>query len=307
MVRWTKLGERLRLRLELSEALRWPQIGRKTAAEVNREFLSWLPGRDDRPFFAWLNYFDPHDPYYAPPPYRTWYGDKPAQGDPGSFGVVGASDWGGILSPEETQWQMDAYNSSIAYLDAQLGALFDALRSAGVYDDTVIVVTSDHGEAFGEHDLYGHANSLYRESLHVPLIIRYPKSIPAGQRVAHVVSLRDLAATISDLAGLAPRQAFAGTPLHVAASSEPAPAELMHNPYHPPSHPVARGDLASITSDQWHAIYLQPSSGAATQTEIYARDDVADQKDLAGTPVGQDAMRQLEASQPAALTRTDLR
>ena len=191
-----------------------------------------------------MNYFDPHDPYYAPSPYQTWYGEKPAQGDPGSFGVVGSSDWGGILSAEETQWQMDAYDSSIAYLDAQLGALFDALRAAGVYDDTVIVVTSDHGEAFGEHDLYGHANSLYRETLHVPLIIRYPKSIPAGQHVASVVSLRDLAATISDLAGLAPPQAFAGTPLHIAAGGGPAPAELMHNPYHPPNHPVARGDLA---------------------------------------------------------------
>ncbi len=236
MIRWTKLGERLRLRLELSDALGWPQLGRKTAEEVNREFLTWLSHRPERPFFTWLNYFDPHDPYYAPAPYANLYGTKPASGDPGSFGVFGASDWGGVLSPAETQWQMDAYDSSIAYLDAQLGLLIDALRAAAVYDNTVLVVTSDHGEAFG-----------------------------------------------------------AGTALHEVVSSAPAPAELMHNPYHPPNHPVAQGDLTSVTSDQWHAIFLQPADGRERQLEIYARDDVTDQQDLADLPAGQNAARELES------------
>ena len=298
-LRWTKLGERVRMRLALTEALRWPQMGRKTAEEINLEAVHWLSGRPNRPFFAWLNYYDSHDPYYAPAKSSTRYGEKPVLGDPGSYGVLGASDWDGVLSPEETRWQIDAYDTAIAHTDEKLGELFDALRAAGLYDETIIVVTSDHGEAFGDHGLYGHANSLYRETLHVPLIIRYPRSISAGSHVTTTVSLRDLAGTMVALAGIQPAQAFPGQPLHLGSGSQPVLAELMHNPYHPSSHPVARGALESITTDQLHVIYLRPSSGAATQTEIYARDDVADQKNLVDTPAGQEAIRQLEANQPA--------
>lgn len=208
--RWTTIGNTLSWELKKFPQYELLQPGRKKAVDVNRYFLNWIQKRSDRPFFAWLNYFDPHDPYFAPAPFNTRYGSIPADGQAGSFGNLGASDWGGILTPGETDWQIDHYDASIAYLDDQLGKLFAGLRQAGLYDNTIIVITSDHGEAFGEHQLYGHANSLYREEIQVPLIIRYPEKISSSEQVAGNVSLRDLAATVIDLADLKSPQPFPG-------------------------------------------------------------------------------------------------
>ncbi len=273
-IRMTSLGKALFWKIKLSPALEPYQLGRKKASDVNAIFLRWLNHRSNRPFFAWLNYFDPHDPYFAPPPFDQLYGSIPASGQAGSFGDIGASDWGGTLSPEETQWQMDHYDASITYMDAELGKLFAALRQSGLYDNTIIVITSDHGEAFGEHGLYGHANSLYQEEIKVPLFIRYPKSIPAGEQVKDIVSLRDLARTITDLAGLKPPEPFPGASLFTD-TQDMAVAELYQNPYQPASHPVAHSDLSSITTAQWQAIFMN------NKTELYASGDARQQVDLA--------------------------
>ena len=273
-IRMTSFGKALFWKIKLSPVLEPYQLGRKKASDVNAIFLRWLNHRSNRPFFAWLNYFDPHDPYFAPPPFDKLYGSIPASGQAGSFGDIGASDWGGTLSPEETQWQMDHYDAAITYMDAELGKLFAGLRQEGLYDNTIIVITSDHGEAFGEHGLYGHANSLYQEEIKVPLFIRYPKSIPAGEQVKDIVSLRDLAATITDLAGLNLPEPFPGVTLF-ADNQDMAVAELYQNPYQPSSHPVAHSDLSSITTAQWQAIFM------ANKTELYASGDTRQQNDLA--------------------------
>ena len=101
----------------------------------------------------------------------------------------------------------------MAYLDERLGELIDELQRRGVLDHTLVIVTSDHGEGMGEHDLFDHGESLYRPEIHVPLLI----VLPAGQRatgvVRETVSLRDLPATILDLAGLSEGSPFPGRSL----------------------------------------------------------------------------------------------
>src|SRR5690606_1317626 len=104
-----------------------------------------------------------------------------------------------------------AYDGSIAYLDDAIGRLREALEARGLLDNTVIVAVSDHGESFGEHGWYLHGHSLYREQLHVPLIIRWPERVPAGVRVARPVSIDDLPAVIQDLVD-APEQFAASLP-----------------------------------------------------------------------------------------------
>ncbi len=287
MIRWTNIGEKISRYVGLNPRLRWYQMGRKTAAEVNREFVSWLPKRENRPFFVWLNYFDPHDPYYAPPPFDTKYGKEPARGNPGSFGVIGASEWFGQLTPEESERNIDAYDCAIAYLDTMLGRLFEELRQQSLEDHTIIIITSDHGEAFGEHGFYGHSNSLYHEVLHVPLMIRYPKSVPVGGHVTQPVSLRDLPATISALAGLKLKQELPGQRLDIGTAKDPVLAELLRNPHYPALLPVSRSDLISFTSDQWHAIFHND------QVELYARDDERQQVNMAETVTGIEAVREL--------------
>ncbi|MGI9078674.1 MAG: sulfatase [Gemmatimonadaceae bacterium] len=149
---------------------------RKRGAEVTDDFLAWQAGQRGRPFFAFLNYFDAHEKYDPPAKYRQLFSRKP-----------GAKE---------------LYEGSIRYLDDQLERLFSTLRRRGVLDNTVVVVTSDHGEQFDEHGLKGHGNSLYLQLIHVPLVLRYPVSVAAGRRVTDPVSLRDLPATLLDLAQL---------------------------------------------------------------------------------------------------------
>src|SRR5688572_10229226 len=172
-------------RLSLSQRLRkhqpfrtWPLIQgfAKHVEDVNRSFLRWLdhsPG--DRPFFAFLNYFDAHQPYRSP---------RELQGRFQGRGVL------------------DRYDASIAYLDTGLERLLTDLERRGLLAGTIVVVTSGHGEEFGEHGFMGHGESLYAQVLSVPLVIIAPGRAPAGARVSRVVSTRRIGPTLVELAGL---------------------------------------------------------------------------------------------------------
>jgi arylsulfatase A-like enzyme len=170
---------------------------RKTARMVSDEFLEWVDGlEDDRPFFGFLNYFDAHHPYLAPEPYLT------------QFGSHGAIRWRGQelvfkeLSAAEIALKQNQYDGGIAYLDAEIERLLSALASRQALANTIIVITSDHGEHWGEHERLSHGNSMYRQLLQVPLLIVEPDRSSPGRRVRKSVSLRDLAATILALAGV---------------------------------------------------------------------------------------------------------
>ncbi len=149
-----------------------PLNDRKLATQVTDEFLAWQ-ARDARPFFAVLNLFDAHDPYDPPAPWSRRFGDAPDR--------------------------VALYDGGIAYMDAELGRLLRTLASRGVLDRTIVVVTSDHGEMFGEHGIENHGHALYLPLLHVPLVIRAPGRLPAGGRAPATVGLRDLPATLLDL------------------------------------------------------------------------------------------------------------
>ncbi|MEW4567830.1 sulfatase [Tautonia sp. JC769] len=207
----TEVGGRLvDLIGELSASLRpgepppLRRFDRIDAESINRRFLDWLD-RDRpeaRPFFAFLNYFDAHDPYLVPPGAEHRFGTPPT--DPADRAFL--EDWWlrpekPAISPEQERLLIDGYDSCIAALDHQLGKLFDQLDRRGLLDDLIVVVTSDHGEAFGEHDLFGHGVSLYEDQLHVPLLLIAPGLAPPGTVVDRVVSLRDVPATLLDLAG----------------------------------------------------------------------------------------------------------
>jgi arylsulfatase A-like enzyme len=106
----------------------------------------------------------------------------------------------------------DCYDDCIAFLDEQLGRLLDALQGQGLLGNTDVIITSDHGEAFGIHGIMGHAFSTYLEEIGVPLVILSPAA-PAGQVVDSPVSLRDLPATVVDLLGLSAASPFSGRSL----------------------------------------------------------------------------------------------
>jgi arylsulfatase A-like enzyme len=238
---------------------------------ITETFLRWQSGQHGRPFFAFLNYFDAHAPYRAPPPFQGRFtsGDK----------------------------ARDRYDAAIAYLDAELDRLFLTLQRQGSLERTVVVVASDHGELFGEHQLRGHANALYLPLLRVPLLLRYPGRVPAGLRVTAMVSLRDLPATILDLALGTPSAKLAGSSLTgswspaSAALSRVAISQVIQGRDVGPMAPNAHTWVESILDQRYH--YIRSGLG---KEELYAwRTDSLELIDLAGTPMGKDVARDLRA------------
>lgn len=132
------------------------------------------------PLFLWVHYYDPHGPYEAPRKYRRW-------------------DDGGKSTAEN---RSDRYDAEVAYVDDELARIVAALQHLAMWDRTVFVVTSDHGEEFMDHGGWYHAEELYDESVHVPLVVRVPGV--AARRIAEPVGLVDLGPTLVDLVGVAP-------------------------------------------------------------------------------------------------------
>lgn len=156
--------------------------------------LDWMRARRDRPFFVFLHSYQVHFPYTAPPPYDRLYEPVP----PG---------------PVEGEYRRYRYEQEVRYADDQLRAFLEGLAALGVADRTLVIVTSDHGEGFGEHGLNDHTSDLYDEIARVPLVLRLPGALPRGHRVAEPVSVADLLPTVLDLLGLPPLPDLDGTSL----------------------------------------------------------------------------------------------
>ncbi|HEY4683451.1 MAG TPA: sulfatase-like hydrolase/transferase [Candidatus Acidoferrales bacterium] len=140
--------------------------------EVVNQSLAWLRQNHRKRFFLWVHLFDPHHPYRPPPPYSTRYKAQP-------------------------------YDGEIAFDDEQVGRLVEFLKKNNLYDQTLIVVVSDHGEGLGEHGEKTHGFFIYNSTLHVPLIFKLPleKSIP-NKEIGNLVSLIDLLPTVLQVAGV---------------------------------------------------------------------------------------------------------
>jgi arylsulfatase A-like enzyme len=278
--------------------------GRKRAARLDDDFLKWLEGIDSRPFFALLNFLDAHDPYLTAEPFHSMYSPTPARGDVINFQFQ-PDRFRRKPKPTaaEIQAEIDGYDGCVTYLDAQLGRLFSELARRGLDRNTFVIVSSDHGESFGNHDLFGHGNALYFETVHVPLVVAWPGHVPAGRRVSAVVGLDRLPATIEQLIDPSSgRRSFPGRSLASAWSATgardagetgvPVLSEVTGLPGGPPGYPTSRGSLRSLISRDWHMILS--SSG---ETELFAwPDDPEERTNLAATERGRAAV--------AALTRT---
>jgi arylsulfatase A-like enzyme len=185
---------------------------RKNAARISRDALNWLSGVRGRPFFVFMNYFDTHDPYFLPAGIEGTFGGRFSDRNERDQ----LRDWEDItrnlkdnagLSPSTIKLARDCYDDCVAYLDDQLGRLFGELEARGLLENTLVVVTSDHGEHFGEHPgMFFHGRSLYSQETRVPLLVIDSRRVPSGRIVSEPVSLRDLPATIIDLVGLGGRE-----------------------------------------------------------------------------------------------------
>ncbi|RKY17090.1 MAG: hypothetical protein DRQ55_16590 [Planctomycetota bacterium] len=153
--------------------------------QMNAHILAWLDRNRDVPFFLYLHYIDPHLPYSPPEPYLRQF----------------AQDHGAVtFNRREELVGIDLYDGEIRYLDDGIKELVQHLKALELWDDTLVVVTSDHGEEFFEHGVTGHGFSLYQGVMAVPVFLRGP-GVARGRRVDAPVQVLDLPATVLDLAG----------------------------------------------------------------------------------------------------------
>ncbi len=189
-----------------------------SARRIDRQFLSWFDraGRH-YPFFAYLHYIDLHDPYRPSPPYDTLFGTYP---DP--YAGIDLAQGGKYLEevrrgetrPSAAQvkaFEAD-YDGQLRLVDDQIGRLLARLKSTGVYDRSLILVTADHGDGFMEHGFISHSTTPYDELVRVPLIVKLPGQRDAGRVVGEQVRLVDVVPTVLDLVG-------GRVPAHVAGCS----------------------------------------------------------------------------------------
>jgi arylsulfatase A-like enzyme/Flp pilus assembly protein TadD len=202
----------------------------RKADKVSQAAIGWLEDHGRDPFFMWLHYFDPHHPYNAPSPFDELF--------PGS-----------------------GYDAEIALTDDCVGAVFQALRDLGVWENTVVVVTADHGEGLGEHGEETHALMVYNSTAHVPLILKAPGLEP--KRVGGTVRTTDILPTVCDLLGLETPAEVQGTSLvpFMAADGPVPDLETYHETLYGPLR-FGWSALFGLTHDGWKYIH-------APQPELY--------------------------------------
>lgn len=168
------------------------------AKTLNAEVLDWLSKANDKGrFYMYLHYMEPHDPYFIHPYNGVGYA-RVSMPNP-------APSW---VKPFK-----EAYAMEVRYVDDHLGLLFQRLKSQGLYDDAMIIITADHGEEFYEHQGWWHGTTLYNEQIQVPLMIKLPKAEQRGTRISGLARLLDVAPTILNRAHIAVPEALQGIAL----------------------------------------------------------------------------------------------
>ncbi|HHW44266.1 MAG TPA: sulfatase [Desulfotomaculum sp.] len=192
--------------------------------------LEWLKSGVGEPFFLWIHYFDVHGPYLQPEPFNTFFVPEDYAEEPVWLPVVDEGEAGGIPSYQllvddrdgtcrhalDARFYLARYDCGIRYVDHIIGDLFRSLKETGFWDELMIVVTADHGEALGENGVYFyHGLTLTPDQIHVPLLVKMPRGKgPAGVQVNVPVSTVDIMPSVLELVGFDYRRlALDGLPL----------------------------------------------------------------------------------------------
>lgn len=203
----------------------WPRFFYQEIGILNEDVLGWLEANRHGRFFAYVHYMDPHDPYFDHP-YNSY--------------TIFAGQ--GYLDPGLTPEMNRLYDGEVAYLDAHVGHLIRALKEWGLYDEALIVLTSDHGEEFNEHGGFSHGETLYREQIAVPLVVKYPGSAHRGLVDDAPARLLDVAPTVLDTIGLSVPTTMQGLSLLPGAG-------------------VPRADYVFAETDRWGCVVWSIQDG----------------------------------------------
>jgi len=180
--------------------------------EINARAVPWLKAHGHEKFFLFLHYWEPHTPYLPPERYRVFY---PPDRDPfapehTSFAPIKRQPFWGMfgdtwfkkLGPiTDAEYVASLYDGEIRHVDDGIAELLDALDTLGLAEETLVVLTGDHGESLYSHDIYFDHHGLYEDTIHIPLMFRYPQRIAAGRVFDPMAQHLDVAPTLLEAAG----------------------------------------------------------------------------------------------------------
>jgi arylsulfatase A-like enzyme len=243
---------------------KWVENYYQPADVVTKHGLDWIGARDPgRPFFMFMHFMEPHDPYFVHPYNGEAYA-RVANPNP---------------APALADKYRETYDGAIRYMDGELGKFIQELKTKGIYDDALIVLTADHGEEFHEHGGWWHGTTLYDEQIGVPLIVKPPRGGATGVVADGIVSSLDIAPTIIQTAGVTVPPMMSGKPLGLAADA-PAPRD----------HSFAESELEgnalqAYRSGGMKVIHANPGNprGLPDHQLFDVASDPGEQKDLIAT------------------------
>lgn len=171
--------------------------------KANKKILNFIKDHKNHgsPWFLFVNFIQCHGKYNPPEPYRYKFAEKNPEIEKRIWNFNNLDYYAGnwTPSPEETEYMHRLYEGEILFLDSVIGEIYDYLKKLGTLYNTVLIITSDHGEHFGEKGHFGHAFSIYNEIFHIPLIIKYPHGIVNSKEDHRLSQINDLYATILDV------------------------------------------------------------------------------------------------------------
>jgi len=230
----------------------------RTAAETNRKVLPWIRKNAGETFFAWIHYFDPHDRHFIPPDAIL---DKFLRASP---------------EEDKQEYARSIYDAEIYFTDLHIGEIVNQLKSLGIRNRTVLIITADHGQSLGDPDIWGHG-FLYQEQIRVPLVLNGP-GIPEGRVISSIVEHVDIFPTILDLVkpGLSEKvEGIQGTSLRsffqeerplekkqAAYSEVPNPRKVIHVPGALDTNKIG-------VSEDDHSHFMEDSIKKPNQDRIY--------------------------------------
>ncbi len=228
-------------------------------ASMNRHVLPWLEANREQPFFLYVHYIDPHIPYDPPAPYRRAF--EQYHGFP-------------LFNRRKELVGIDRYDGEIRYTDDALQDLVGALQRAGRWQDTLFVLTSDHGEEFFEHGVLGHGFSLFQEVVRVPLIL-YGPGVPAGRVVQEPVRILDLPATLLALAGAEVESFGDGKTFHrliAGAAGETGEPCFLENEFGQDESDQRAFVLSGVRSGPWKLVLTEENAFFPPRDPRYGRE-----------------------------------
>jgi len=281
-------------------------------AQILPRVFGWLDQHDSEAFFLFVHTYDIHAPYLSPAPYAGMFHDRPYAGDL----VATAKRLDEIflkkieLDPVDLQHLVDSYDEGIRYTDSQIGRLFEYLEARGRFEDSWIIVTSDHGEEFGEHGSVIHWQLYYQPNLRIPLIVRPPGGVDGPLRIAGAAELIDILPTLLALVEAEPLEAAQGRSLTSEMSARRKAGRAV--PLAESSHRIAlawwphpkKNFLRSIVQGDYQLIFNELSQGRPRLFDLaadpMAQHNIAEEKPILVSRMRKRGLEAMKENQPIA-------